>query len=238
MNRSSDHEIDSLTKFKLSDISSLKFQKQFEKIQKLNLVPSESLVESIISASKIEILIHELILIQIWKLEIYPLLKDNSITSYFIFYHEANLINLLQLVFCNQNACKNTGEALLDLINYLNGKLVTLVNWKHPAPKDAKAIMTISDQQVNWSIYFRDSMIQSMNWSLHYVFHHSDYSDLLQIKSKICLYHASTICWCKMIWLHAWFILYKLLLGSKRKAENLKSSILILGHPSLPKIWQ
>jgi hypothetical protein len=75
-----------------------------------------------------------LILIQTWKKKIYPIIKKaliagNSLATYFLLYHEATVINLLQVLMYHPSACKEAGDSIIDLINSLSENLVGLVNW-------------------------------------------------------------------------------------------------------------
>jgi zinc finger MYND domain-containing protein 10 len=77
-----------------------------------------------------------LILGQQWKERVFPAFKKefilhNSMGAYFTLYHEATIVNLLQVILYHPGSCKEAGEAILDLIHYIFNKIQAVQNWKH-----------------------------------------------------------------------------------------------------------
>jgi len=71
---------------------------------------------------QITTLVHDLILTELWREEIYPELMKQSPKStfgiYTILYHEAACINLIETILYHPNAAETLGDASLDLIDY------------------------------------------------------------------------------------------------------------------------
>ena len=83
----------------------------------------EYVLEAILTFSKFECLLYDLLSIEIWKESVYPLLKEdlagkNSMRVYFILYHEATLVNLLELFMYHQHMCESAGN--LPIIKYIH----------------------------------------------------------------------------------------------------------------------
>ncbi len=84
------------------------------------------------SPLQLSLLIHDLILTELWREEIFPELmkKDPKSTFgiYTILYHEANCINFIETILFHPEAAETLGDASLDLTDYcfrsLNGLLV------------------------------------------------------------------------------------------------------------------
>jgi zinc finger MYND domain-containing protein 10 len=137
--------IENLHLFSLIEIGSSEWMQQHEKLERLNLQAHQSalthsdefILESFLTFSKIEFLINDLILIEIWKEFLFPLLVSplagkNSMRLYFILYHEATVINLLEIFFYHKHVCEacgagaGAGDRLIELIDYVARKLTKL----------------------------------------------------------------------------------------------------------------
>ncbi|KAI8898464.1 hypothetical protein BC833DRAFT_589766 [Globomyces pollinis-pini] len=140
----SDHTVQNLKRFNLIDVGSIKWLKQHQSLEQLNIQAhkniakqqEEYVTESFLTFEKVEFLIYDLILVQTWKSQIYPQLKHdliskNSTTTYFILYHEATLINLLQIIMMEPRSCQQCPDALLDLVDIIDQKLHSLIHWTH-----------------------------------------------------------------------------------------------------------
>ncbi|KAJ3302240.1 Zinc finger MYND domain-containing protein 10 [Kappamyces sp. JEL0829] len=154
--------VQDLKRFSLVDVGGAKWAKQHEAMEKLNIqahkntaAQSEEYVsEAILTFQMVDTIIHDLILIQTWKKQIYPQISDsvvkkNSLALYFILYHEATVVNLLQVLMYHPGACKEAGDAILDLINATAEKIVILVNWKHGSddqPASVAALLNTSEE--------------------------------------------------------------------------------------------
>lgn len=78
-------------------------------------------------------MVHEAILINIWKHKILPLLlqlepePENTFIAYSILYHEAVSVALLELVMFHANSCEALGDAAADLLDYTHGTVSQLL---------------------------------------------------------------------------------------------------------------
>ena len=88
----------------------------------------ETVVKEITRQAKIDDLITHLISSWLWKKNVYKLVKkcleSDSIRHYFLMYHEASVINLLELVLFDKKACNF--EYVIDVIDYIYDKIVFL----------------------------------------------------------------------------------------------------------------
>jgi hypothetical protein len=130
---------ESLVKFPLEEIGSGAWMEQHRKIEKLNLQAHQSamtnsdeyVLESILTFNKLDILVHDLLAIELWKENIFPLLLRkiigrNSMRVYFILYHEASLVNLFEVLLYHKHICQAGGERMLELVDYVARKLTRL----------------------------------------------------------------------------------------------------------------
>ncbi|KAF2883540.1 hypothetical protein ILUMI_22604 [Ignelater luminosus] len=106
-----------------------------QRLQKLNQqavieasqVKEEYVKEILIAFGKIPILVHEAILINLWKHKILPILlrmepsPSSTFIAYSILYHEAVCVALLELVMYHGSASEALGDAAVDLLDYAYG---------------------------------------------------------------------------------------------------------------------
>lgn len=131
--------VESLETFEINEVGSSKWLNQHKNIERLNLQSHQSassnsdefILESILTFDKIGVLIQDLILIEAWKEFVFPNLIDslagkNNMRLYFILYHEATLINLLEVLFYHKHVCESGGEKMIEVVDYLGRKLVKL----------------------------------------------------------------------------------------------------------------
>ena len=127
--------------FTLQDVGSSIWLKQHQVLERLNMQAHQSarqgsgdefVLEALVSEpDKMTCLIHDLILLDCWKEKMWPTIKPPVIArqctmrAYFILFHEATLVNLLEVLLYHLHACETAGDALLDLIDYCVGKM----NW-------------------------------------------------------------------------------------------------------------
>lgn len=84
----------------------------------------EYVKECLISNQKMPVLVHEAILISIWKNKILPILlkldskTESTFMVYTILYHEAVAIGLLELVLFHSNGSEALGDSAVDLLDY------------------------------------------------------------------------------------------------------------------------
>lgn len=83
---------------------------------------------------QIDVLIHEVILINIWKNKVLPhLLKldphpESTFIGYSVLYHEAVCIALLELVLFHPSCCEALEDNAVDLLDYCYGTVSQLLN--------------------------------------------------------------------------------------------------------------
>jgi hypothetical protein len=131
--------VESLIKFQVEDVGSDAWMEQHRRVEKLNLQAHQSamtnsdeyVLEALLTFSKVEVLIHDLLLIELWKENVFPLLIDklagrNSIRTYFILYHEASVVNLLEVLLYHKHMCQAGGERMLELVDFVARKLARI----------------------------------------------------------------------------------------------------------------
>merc|ERR1719197_1564720 len=128
--------IESLSCFSLEEVGSSQWILQHEHLEKLNMQAHQSaamrgdeyIVEGFLTFDKIKTLLHDLLLINIWKENVFPLVADDLVKNkcnmkgYFILYHEATVINLLEVLLYHKHVCEAAGEDLLDLVDLCMSK--------------------------------------------------------------------------------------------------------------------
>ncbi|EER01934.1 MYND finger protein, putative [Perkinsus marinus ATCC 50983] len=92
----------------------------------------EFIKDSFVREDRIKDLIGELILIWTWKTQAYPLIssrlaKLSSLRNYVPLYHEATVINLLEVFLFHQDGVEAAGDATVDLVDYCSSKLAGLL---------------------------------------------------------------------------------------------------------------
>lgn len=133
--------IESLRKFDLTEIGSREWMEQHRKLEKLNLQAhhnamtnsDEYVMEAVLTFNKLPVLIHDLLVIEAWKEHVYPLLLDtlasrNQMRLYFILYHEATVINLLEVFFFYKHVHEAGHEHMLEIVDYVARKMIRLNN--------------------------------------------------------------------------------------------------------------
>merc|ERR1719352_1551388 len=131
-----EHFVQDLEEFKLEDVGSSRWLTHHERIEKLNWTAhnqakeglDEFVVDQFNMLEKVPTLIYDLMLIEVWKGQIWPLVKSrlakfSSLRSYIPVYHEASVANLLEVCLFHRTSCKEAGDALVDLVDYCVRKL-------------------------------------------------------------------------------------------------------------------
>lgn len=120
-----------------------------QRLQKLNQealveasqLKDEHVKESLVTFSKVSILVHEALLINIWKQKILPNLlllepnPTNTFVAYTILYHEAVAVALLENVMFHANCCDALGDTAADLLDYCCGAVSPLLSLQHSDKK-------------------------------------------------------------------------------------------------------
>jgi hypothetical protein len=103
----------------------------------------ETIVAEIISQNKISDIVHHLLSIETWKEKVFPLLisdlaTHDNVRAYFMMYHEATAINLLELILYQKEAVESLGEMQIDLIDYCMRKIHLLNTWNDVEEEETK----------------------------------------------------------------------------------------------------
>ncbi|XP_019768921.2 zinc finger MYND domain-containing protein 10 isoform X1 [Dendroctonus ponderosae] len=129
----------------IKDIGSERWVDWHNRVQKLNqqaaveaaCLKEEQVKETLVAFGKVKCLVHEVILINIWKNKVLPnMLKlkpdpESTFLAYSILYHEGVCVSLLELVVYHMNCCETLDEASVDLLDYVCGSISQLLNFKH-----------------------------------------------------------------------------------------------------------
>lgn len=131
--------VESLKKFDVDQVGSSAWMEQHRRLEQLNLQAhqnamtnsDEYVLEAFLTFEKLECLLHDLLTIEVWKEQVYPLLRDtlvgrNTMRLYFVFYHEATVINLLEVFLYHKHVCEAAGEKMIDFVDYVVRKLTVL----------------------------------------------------------------------------------------------------------------
>mmetsp|Transcript_38640 Transcript_38640/g.64165 ORF Transcript_38640/g.64165 Transcript_38640/m.64165 type:complete len:437 (+) Transcript_38640:79-1389(+) len=132
--------VSNLATFQLKEVGNSRWTRQHEWLQKLNVQAhlnatsrgDEYVMEALVSHDKIPVLIHELILMEVYKAKVFPLAKndlcqsDNDVKAYLLMYNEAVICNLLEITLYHKTACAAAGDVLVDLADYLYRKIIKL----------------------------------------------------------------------------------------------------------------
>eukprot|EP00163_Fabomonas_tropica_P033650 TRINITY_DN8944_c0_g1_i2.p2 TRINITY_DN8944_c0_g1~~TRINITY_DN8944_c0_g1_i2.p2 ORF type:complete len:146 (+),score=18.64 TRINITY_DN8944_c0_g1_i2:238-675(+) len=115
--------VQDLKKFSIEEYGSRAWLNQHDTLEKLNLQAHHNVVtntdpfvlESLISFDQISTVIHDLLLTEAWKEHVAPKIENELITSesvkgYLYMYHEATVVNLLEVLFFHQSSCESAGE--------------------------------------------------------------------------------------------------------------------------------
>lgn len=135
----SERLVEGLRKFEIEEVGSSAYMRQHENLEKLNVQAHQSamsnsdeyVLESMLTFDKLQVLVHDLIVIEAWKEKLYPELLDrvagrNTMRCYFIMYHEATVVNFLEVFLYHKHVVEALGEKAIELIDYCARKLVRL----------------------------------------------------------------------------------------------------------------
>ncbi|XP_034169870.2 zinc finger MYND domain-containing protein 10 isoform X3 [Pangasianodon hypophthalmus] len=93
----------------------------------------EFIKDLFVSLGKIPMLVHGLILVEVWKQKVFPILcklQDFSPKStfplYMVIHHEATIINLLETILYHKESCEAAEDTVVDLVDYCHRKLTLL----------------------------------------------------------------------------------------------------------------
>jgi len=171
--------IQELKKIPIEDYGYDKWMKQHEYIEKLNIQAhlnvsqqsEEYISELLVLYDKIGILIYDLLVSETWRKKVYPLIKNtitqgNSLRVYMMLYHEVTIVNLLELVLYNKNACTSADEKMIDLVDYCSRKVTFLNTWEDDDDKDEESIKDIDKFMERSEIEQIDKIVKKQNYAI------------------------------------------------------------------------
>ncbi len=135
--------MEGLRVFTLQDVGSSAWLWQHQALERMNAQAHQSarcpdasqgefVLEAFVSQNKVTALVQDLILLDCWKEKVWPRVMPEVISSgatmraYFVLFHEATVVNLLEVLLYHLKACEAAGDALVDLVDYCAGKMVLL----------------------------------------------------------------------------------------------------------------
>ncbi|KAL4226154.1 Zinc finger MYND domain-containing protein 10 [Mactra antiquata] len=134
--------VESLKKFPMKDLGGPQWAAQHEVLEKLNMQAivnasaqeDEFVKDFLISCDKLTVLIYDLLLTEVWKEKIFPLILETdgfdpktTFPLYMALYHEATVANLLETTLFYREVCEASDDCVLDLVDYCYRKLTQLV---------------------------------------------------------------------------------------------------------------
>jgi hypothetical protein len=142
--------VSALKKLDVKDVGGDQWMTQHEMIEKLNIQAhfnaltkhDEFVVDAFVHSNKIGTLIHDLMLIEIWKEKVFPVVVEHLsdfhvMKCYVILYHEATVCNLLELLMYHQSVAEEGGDEMTELLDYCYRKLSLLVGNKYKELNDS-----------------------------------------------------------------------------------------------------
>ena len=90
-------------------------------------------MDSFVTFDKITPLVHSLLSAEVWKMKIFSMIKKDvaelsTIKSYMCLYHEASVVNLMEVMLYHRTACESSEDALVEIVDYCYRKFVNLNN--------------------------------------------------------------------------------------------------------------
>ncbi|CAG9466309.1 unnamed protein product [Pedinophyceae sp. YPF-701] len=135
--------VEALREFGVEDVGNAAWMQQHQHVEKLNLQAhfnaqahsDEFVVEAFCSFDKINVLVKDLLVTEVWKEKVMPHLrkhlaeKVDSVTSYTLLYHEAAAANLLEVLLFHSHAVSALDEDhLVELVDWCYRKIIYLNN--------------------------------------------------------------------------------------------------------------
>ncbi|XP_026204740.1 zinc finger MYND domain-containing protein 10 [Anabas testudineus] len=195
--------VQSLETFSLKEVGSARWFRQHECIEKLNMqailnasaMHDEFVKELLVSYGKIPVLVHELILIEVWKQKLFPILcqlqdfnPNNTFQLYMVIHHEATIINLLETIMFHKDSCDAADDSVLDLVDYCHRKL-TLLASKATHSQDnltgKSAVSSIEELQIQSAVLEFEISLKAVS-VLRYI---TDHTDSISVINRILCTH-------------------------------------------------
>ena len=130
--------VEALRQHGIAEVGTPNWMEQQGAVHKLNVQShynahahaDEFVKDYLVSFDKVRVLVHELLLMEVWKAHLLPHLKKHlakkvdSITSYLLISHEADLANLLEVTLYHEQALDNIEEDfLMELVDWCSRQL-------------------------------------------------------------------------------------------------------------------
>ena len=137
----SEQMITCIQQIDIEEYGSKKWLEQHKIIDTLNMQAhrnaaqktEEYVMQGLSDANKVKDLIYILLVSEAWKKNLYPLVKkkvshSHSLKGYLLLYHEATLINIIEIIFFHLTAVLSSGDSIIELIEYCYRKTMKLEN--------------------------------------------------------------------------------------------------------------
>ncbi|KAL2911217.1 hypothetical protein HK105_209325 [Polyrhizophydium stewartii] len=124
-----------LVRLDVKDLGGPRWERQHEIWERLNIQAHYNIKtghdEFVTQALLVSVIVHNLLVTDIWKTSVFPhvaahVAAQSSLKAYFMLFSEATLINLLEVVLFDKQACGQVGDILVNLVDYLVRKAVYL----------------------------------------------------------------------------------------------------------------
>lgn len=122
-----------LENISLEEIGTPRWMKQHAAVSKLNLQAHQCVMaktdnfvlEAMVTFDKVSLLVQQLLVAEVWSKHVFPLLRDKvvelpkgSLRCYFVLYHQATLINLLEVILYHDYVAQAAGDIVIDLVDF------------------------------------------------------------------------------------------------------------------------
>lgn len=135
--------VSELRAFQVEHIGSDKWTQQRERIERLHLQAYHNIIQNsdefvkdfIISYNKLSVLINELLVIEVWREKVFPLMLKNcksptsSFLTYIILYFETVIAGLLEILLYYRESCEiDDTDCFVDLVDYCHRRITELLS--------------------------------------------------------------------------------------------------------------
>lgn len=125
----------------IQDLGNAKWHVNHEHIEKLNMQAimnasmntDEFVKELLISHEKISVIIHDVLVSEIWRNKVLPLILQSefnpgtTLPIYMVLFHEVSLISLLETTLYYKESCEAAGDNIIDLVDFCHRQIAYLI---------------------------------------------------------------------------------------------------------------
>ena len=125
-----ERSVEGLRAFALEAVGEPAWMAQHEALERLNLQAHQSaqarsdefVLEAFLTFEKLRELVRELLVAEAWRERVLPRVRQTvagdgrGMRAYFVLYHEAIVMNLLEVLCFHAHVCEALGDALVDLV--------------------------------------------------------------------------------------------------------------------------